>query len=142
MVEVLVGQIFYKYKSSPKSLCITNMATYTKNLLSGSVNGKQILITATTSASANPIHTSVAGETSLDEIWLYAYNEATASILLSIDWGSTVEPNSVNRATIPSQSGRTLIVDGKLLQNGLIVSAYATTGSFISIDGFINRLSP
>jgi len=116
--------------------------TYTKQTLSGSAYGQQILITATTSGSANPIHTAIAGTTSMDEIWLYCYNEATASILLSINWGSTIEPNSVNRATIPSQSGRTLVVDGKLLQNGLIVSAYAATGSFICIDGFVNRVAP
>ena len=116
--------------------------TYTKQTLSGSAYGQQILITATTSGSATLIHTAVAGTTSTDEIWLYAYNEATASVLLSINWGSTVEPASANRATIPSQSGRVLIVDGKLLCNSLTVSAYATTGSVICIDGFVNRIVP
>jgi hypothetical protein len=139
MVEVLVGQIFYKYKSSPKSLCITNMATYTKLPLSGSVSGKRILISATVSASATPIHTTPVGTTSIDEIWLYAYNETTASLQVSILWGGTIEPNDVVRTTIPSKSGRVLLEDGHLLQNGLTVSAYAQVTNWITIDGFVNR---
>lgn len=117
------------------------MATYSKLILSGSVNGKQILIDSTASGSATPIHTSVDGNSSMDEIWLYAYNDATASIQLNILWGGTVEPNDVNRITIPSKIGRTLVIDGKLLQNSLVVEAYASTGSFINVDGFVNRVS-
>jgi hypothetical protein len=116
--------------------------TYTKLNLSGSSFGQQILVTATTSGSATPIHTAVAGSSSFDEIWLYAYNDATASVQLSILWGATTEPASVNRTTIASKAGRTLITDGKLLQNGLTISAYAAAGSFITVDGFINRLTP
>jgi hypothetical protein len=116
------------------------MSTYTKLPLSASVNGKRILISATDSASANPIHTAVAGATNIDEVWMYAYNEATSSILLSILWGGTVEPNDVNRVSIASKTGKTLIVDGQLLQNELIISAYAAFPSMINIDGFINRI--
>jgi hypothetical protein len=116
------------------------MATYSKLVLSGSTNGKQILISATTSASANQIHTAVAGTSSFDEIWLYAYNDTTSSISASILWGGTAEPNDVTRTTIPSQSGRVLIVDGKLLQNGLIVEAYSNIASQLVIDGFVNRI--
>jgi len=116
------------------------MATFTKLPLSGSVNGKQILVSATTSGSAVPIHTAIAGASSLDEIYIYAHNDATSSLQLSILWGGTVEPNDVIRASIPSKSGRTLLVDGKLLQNSLIVGAYADTANYVSIDGFVNRI--
>lgn len=118
------------------------MATYTKLPLSASVNGKRILISAIESASANPIHTAVGGTDSIDEVWLYAYNEATSSLLLSVLWGGTVEPDDVNRVTIASQTGRTLVVDGQLLQNELIISAYASFPNKINIDGFINRITP
>ncbi len=117
------------------------MPTYTKLPLSASVDGKRILITATTSASANPIHTAVAGEAALDEVWIYAYNEATSSLECSILWGGTVEPDDVVRITLPSQVGRTLIIDGVLLQNSLTIEAYAQVASLITIDGFVNRIT-
>ncbi len=116
-------------------------ATYSKLPLSASVNGQQIKIGATTSGSATPIHTAINSTSSLDEIWLYAYNESTSSIVTSVLWGNTTEPDSVNRFTITSQSGRTLIVDGKLLQNNLTVSAYASASNVIMFDGFVNRIA-
>ena len=117
------------------------MATYTKLPLSASTSGQQILITATTSGSATPIHTAVAGTSSLDEIWIYAYNDATASLLTSLIWGGGAEPSNVVRLSIPAQSGRILITDGKLLQNSLTVYAYASASNYVSIDGFVNRIS-
>jgi len=117
------------------------MATYTKLPLSGSVDGKRILITSTTSGSATPIHTVNAGSASLDESWIYAYNDSSSSMVVSFLWGGTVEPNDVIRANITSRSGRVLTIDGMLLQNGLTIKAYATSGSVVSIDGFVNRIS-
>ena len=117
------------------------MANYTKLPLSGSVTGKQILISGTTSASATPIHTAIAGTDALDEVWIYAYNEAATNMSCSILWGGTTEPADVNRITITPQSGRILIVVGKLLQNGLQIKAYASNSSSVVIDGFVNRIT-
>jgi len=116
------------------------MATYSKLPLSSSINGKQILITGITGSVSTPIHTSLSGTSSLDEVYLYAYNESLITSTLTIQWGGIIEPNDVVRSAIPSQSGRTLLVDGKLIQNGLTISAYATSGSFINVDGFVNRI--
>ena len=77
----------------------------------------------------------------MDEVWLYAYNDATASVQLNILWGGTIEPDNVYRTSIPSRSGRTLVTDGMLLQNGNIISIYAQTSGSIMIDGFINRIT-
>lgn len=114
--------------------------TFTKLPLSGSVDGKRILITATVSGSATPIHTATNAASTTDEIWLYAYNEATSSLTLSLLWGGTTEPDDVIRASIPSQTGRVLLIDGALIQNGLLIGAYASFASSISVDGFVNRI--
>jgi hypothetical protein len=118
------------------------MATYTKLPLSASLYGKQILIAATTSASAQPIHTTPPTTNSIDEIWLYAYNDLLSSVVLAFNWGGSSEPADVVRTVVLPQGGRTLVVDGKLLQNGLTVYAY-TTGSanVVNIDGFVNRIT-
>lgn len=117
------------------------MPTYTKLPLSSSINGKQIIITGTGSISANEIHTAVAGESALDEIYIYAYNNATSSIATNILWGGIVEPDDLVKCNIPSQNGRYLIVDGKLLQNSLTVKMYADVSGSLIVDGFVNRIT-
>ncbi len=115
------------------------MSTFIKLPFSASVSGKNVLVAGTVSASATPIHTAPAGTDSLDEVWIYAYNEAATNVVLSILWGGTDEPTDVSRHTIASQSGRTLLIDGKLIQDSLTVSAYATTASVVTLDGYVNR---
>ena len=116
------------------------MATYTKYPLSASVNGQQIIVVSG-SVSPSPIHTPPAGTSSLDEVWIYGYNDATQSVVANILWGSTTEPNSVTRFTIPSRSGRMLLIDGKVIQNSLAVSAYTSISASLLLEGFINRLT-
>lgn len=118
------------------------MATYTKLPLSASVYGKQILIASQTGSAPTYIHTAPDGETSLDEVWLYAYNDhPSLNLQLSVYWGGTTEPDDVSRSTVLYRTGRTLISDGRVLQGGLTISAYADSGSYIAIDGFINRVT-
>jgi hypothetical protein len=115
------------------------MATYSKELLSGSTQGKQIKVTQTASA-GDTVHTAIAGTTDLDEIWLYAYNAHTASLLLTIQFGGTTSPDNDIKVTIPNQAGRVLVLDGVLLQNGLVVKAYAASANLIMLDGYVNRI--
>jgi len=120
-------------------------AQFTKVILSNSVNGRQILVSGTTSGSATAIHTATFGQTSsgsLDEIFLYASNNATSSVTCSILWGGTSEPDDVVRVILPPLNSRTLIADGKLLQNSLVVQAYSNVTNAVTIDGFVNRISP
>lgn len=116
------------------------MATATKQALSGSTNGKQIVVAGTNAAGATTIHTAVTGTGSYDEIWLYAYNDNATSVNLVILWGGTSEPANRIQLLIPAQSGRILVWDGGVLNNGLIVKAYAATASVINIDGFVNNI--
>lgn len=116
------------------------MGSFTKSCLSGSTNGKQIKITVTTNGTAQTIHTAVAGTASFDEIWLYAFNNDTVPRNLSILWGGTSEPDNLVFIPIPAQSGRTLVCDGMLLQNGLVIKAYASAANVVIIDGFVNNI--
>ena len=52
------------------------MATYSKQLLSGSTNGKGIKIANTSTT----VHTAVAGTSDIDEIWLYAVNSSGSDV--------------------------------------------------------------
>lgn len=115
------------------------MATFTKTLLSGSTNGKAILVSATASPGTD-IHTAVAGTSSLDEIWLYAANSSSSDDKLTIEWGETTAPKGNIELTIPGESGLTLIIPGLLLQNSLVIRAFASTANVICIHGYVNRI--
>lgn len=116
------------------------MATYSKRLLSGSTNGKQIKVAATATPGTT-IHTAVAGTSDLDEIWLYAVNSSASLVKLTIEWGEATAPDGNIEVNIPAESGYVLIVPGLLLQNELVVKAFAETADVIMINGFVNRIT-
>ena len=119
------------------------MATAKKRLLSGSTDGRMILVTATASAGTT-IHTAVAGTTAgtVDEIWLYAINHHTANLKLTIEFGGTTSPNDTIVVWVPYDSGLFLVVPGMILQNGSVVRAFTTTtGSQVSIGGWVNTIT-
>lgn len=113
--------------------------TVTKQKLSGSTDGKGIKVVAT-STPGTTIHTAVSGTSSLDEIWLYAYNGHTADVVLTIEWGEATVPDGNIIITIPFKQGRFCVVDGRLLQNSLVVKAFASIANVIVIEGFVNAI--
>jgi hypothetical protein len=115
------------------------MATYSKLLLSGSISGQPIPINAISSSTANPLHTSIVGSSSFDEIYIYATNTSVFSIPLTICWGGTGSLNQLP-ITIGALLGRVCICDGMLLNGGLTAYAYASVSGSILIDGFVNRI--
>lgn len=116
------------------------MATYSKQFLSESVNGKAILVSGTATASANTVHTAVSGTSSLDEIWLYAVNTSNSNVKLTIEYGETTSPNGHIEVTVLAEAGAVCVVPGFLLQNSLVVKAFAATTNVITIYGFVNRV--
>ncbi len=115
------------------------MATYSKELLSGSTNGKQIKVAATATA-GTLIHTATAGSTDIDEIWLYAVNSDTTARKLTIEWGEATAPDGNIEIVIAPEDGYVLIAPGLPLQNGLVVRAFAATANVILINGYVNRI--
>ena len=115
------------------------MATYAKQLLSGSTNGKGILVVATATAGTT-IHTAVSGTTDIDEVWLYAVNAHSADIKLTLEWGEATEPTGNIEQTVPYEAGLMLLAPGLLLQNGLTIKAFAGTANEVVIHGYVNKI--
>ncbi len=115
------------------------MATYSKELLSASTNGKGVLVAATSTA-GTLIHTAVSGTTDLEEVWLYAVNAHSADIKLTLEWGEATEPTGNIEQTVPTESGLMLLVPGLLLQNGLTIKAFAGTANEVVIHGYVNKI--
>jgi hypothetical protein len=106
--------------------------------LSGSTDGKPILIVATTTA-GTAIHTATASTTTeWDEVWLYATNNHTGSVLLTIEFGGTTVAFQ-KQVTIPPKSGEQLVIPGFRVQNACAIAAFAGTTNVIAITGHVNR---
>ena len=116
------------------------MATYSKQLLSGSTNGKGIKVAATATAGTT-IHTAVSGTSSIDEVWLYAHNTSASVVKLTLEWGGVAAPDDHIEINIGAEgTGMILIAPGILLQNGLVVRAFAGTANVLNIFGYVNRI--
>ena len=116
------------------------MATFSKQILSGGTTGKNIKVVATASAGTT-IHTAVSGTSDLDEVWLYAMNTDSADRKLTIEYGGTTSPDDLTEQTITTEAGWTLVCPGLLLQNGLVIKAFAAAANVVVINGYVNRIT-
>jgi hypothetical protein len=106
-------------------------------------DGLGILVTATATA-GTAIHTASSTATTVDEVWLYAYNNHSSSVLLTIEYGGVTAPKDVIKQTLTAQNGLVLVVAGLLVQGNAtpkVIRAFAATGSQISIFGYVNRIT-
>ena len=116
-------------------------ATYTKQILSGSTDGRMIKVAATATLGTT-IHTAGAGTTNMDEIWLWAVNSDTTPRKLTIEFGGATAPDNLIEITIPAESGLVEILPGFLLRNSLVVTAFCASANVVMIGGFVNRITP
>jgi hypothetical protein len=120
------------------------MATFEKLPLSGgNGNGRPIKV-AQTATAGTTIHTASSDPDDIDELWLYATNDDSADILLTIEFGGVSNPDDLIRQTITSRSGLTLVVAGLILKGNatqLLCRAFAATADEIMISGYVNRIT-
>ena len=106
-------------------------------------DGLGILVAATATA-GTAIHTASATATTIDELWLYAYNNHSASVVLTVEFGGVTSPKDVIKSTLTTQSGLVLICAGLVIQGNAtakVVRAFAGTASQVSIFGYVNRIT-
>ena len=117
-------------------------STALKRALSGATTGIGIPLT-TTATPGDLIHNAVAGTTAgtYDEIWLYATNNHTADVVVTVEYGAAHATNGNIVVTVPFKSGLVPIVPGLLLQNTLDINVFASVDDVITIYGFINSIT-
>ena len=121
------------------------MATYTKEILSASANGKAINITATGLDTTN-IHTTLASSSSMDEVWLYASNSTEADISFNLLFGGTDFTNDILfDGIIEAYAGNILVCPGLISKGdgttGFSIYGNSSVASGINIFGYVNRIS-
>jgi len=120
------------------------MGTISKVVLSGSLQGRPIQITATGSTGTT-IHTTLSSSTIIDEVWLYATNGDTVQRTLTVEYGGTGSTSEVV-VGIPSRSGLSIVLPGTILSgdgsSGSTITAYSSVANTINILGYVNRINP
>ena len=114
----------------------------TKRKLSGSTDGKGILVTHDATADAVAVHTAVAGTTAgtFDEVWLWAYNGHTANVILTVEFAGANHSGNIIQ-TIPFKSGLVPILPGLILQDAETIEAFAATENVIMLFGYVNAIA-
>lgn len=122
------------------------MATYTKEFLSNSSNGRPILVAGTNTGTATSIHFTSTSNTNIDEVWLYGVNTNVDTQILYIEFGSNTSPNDLIPITMKPNDGLYVCIPGLPLRGtGTATSnikAYASTANVISVTGYVNRIEP
>lgn len=119
------------------------MSTFTKKILSGSTDGRPILVAATASAGTT-IHTGPSVNTTIDEIWLYASNPSLSQRTLTIEWGGTTNPDDRIVLFLSAQSGLIVVVPGLILKGNatpLVVRAFSDSANQVTISGYVNEIA-
>lgn len=121
------------------------MATYSKELLSESSNGKSITVAASGS-STTALHTTASAATSIDEVWLYATNHTDSDVILNVLYGGTNFTTDVLfKGVIEAYAGSVLICPGLIAKGdgttGLSIYGNVSVASSINIFGYVNRIS-
>jgi len=120
------------------------MATFTKELLSGSTGGRPIKVVATATAGTT-IHATGTSSSIIDEVWLYANNTSASSVDLTIEYGGTSNPDDLIIVSIPAKSGLSIVAPGLVLKGdgaaARTIRAFASSANVINIVGYVNRIS-
>ena len=111
--------------------------SFQKQLLSGSTNGIGIPINATTSGSANTIHTS--HPTNLHECWVAFCNNSANDVLVTLAIGGTCSTNLIP-LTIPAGRGLVPVINGLVYTGSVVIKAWAATTGAIVAYGFVNEI--
>lgn len=118
------------------------MATFSKELLSASTDGRAIVVAAS-STPGTLIHAASGTANVLDEVWLYASNKDADQQALSIEFG---DDDATERIVVSlpavSEPQLVLVIPGLPLTNSLEVRAFSTDANEVSIVGYVNRITP
>ena len=119
------------------------MATFTKLCLqpAGTTGTGLAVKVAATATAGTAVHTASATATTIDEVWLYAVNSSASSVKLTIEWGQADAPDGNIELTVLPEAGLVTVIPGLLLQNSLVVKAFAGTANVIMLHGFVNRIT-
>lgn len=119
------------------------MQNFVKTKLSGSTSGMPIKIVATATPGTT-LHTARAltGAEQWDELWIAFTNTNTVAVDLTVEYGGVTDPDNliVKALSLPPRSAPRFLLDGYVLQNGLLVRAFASVANVILAEGWVHQI--
>ena len=118
------------------------MLTVSKLPLSAGTNGGSLLVAAT-STIGTTVHSVSTTVTDTDEIWIWAVNNHTADVVLTVEWTVATAAKNIE-TTIPFNDGLYQVIPGLIVVGAagpLLITAFAGTTNIITLFGYVNRLS-
>lgn len=119
---------------------MTTTTEASKQLLSGSTNGRGIKVAATATA-GTLLHTATSTSGQKDQVSLWAVNSSAASVKLTLEAGGVSAPDDQIEVSIPPESGLVEVLPGVSFNGGVVIRAFAASANVISIFGDVNRLT-
>jgi len=122
------------------------MATFSKLTLqpAGTTGTGLATLVAATATPGTAIHTASTVSTTIDEVWIYAFNSSASAVKVTIEWGETTAPNGHIEFTVPAENGLYALIPGLPIQGNAtarVIRAFAGTASVVTIHGFVNRIT-
>ena len=117
------------------------MATISRIKLSGSTDGRGIVVAANSTAGTT-IHTGSSTAADYEEIWMWASNFNTSAETLTLEWGGTTEAGD-HFKTIIQPNETVLVAPGWIIKGNaspLEVKAFSTTANKVNIVGHCNLI--
>ena len=111
----------------------------TLSKLSGSTNGRRILVVGTNTGTATTIHTHDAS--GVDYVTLNVANSAASSEKLTVEWGGDTDPDDLIEVTIPPEGGQVILAVKEPLSGSLVITAFSPTGSVLTIGGKVYKVT-
>lgn len=121
------------------------MATYSKQFLSQSINGKSITISAS-GINTTTIHTTPISSGIIDEVWLYASNPTAFDVTFNLLYGGTdFTTDILFEGVIEAYAGSVLVCPGLIAKGdgttGFSIYGNSPTLSGVNVFGYVNRIS-
>jgi len=116
------------------------MATISRIKLSGSTDGRGIVVAGDDIGGGTTIHTGSSTALDYEEIWMWASNFNTSAETLTLMWGGTTEAGD-HFKTIIQPNETVLVAPGWILKGNaspIIVKAFSTTVNKVNIVGHCN----
>ena len=107
-------------------------------ILSGSVQGKAIKVTASGSPGVD-VHQGVVGTTDIDQVWVYVENRDTSDRVCTLEWGGTAADDRIE-VTVEAGAGLKLVAPGIPIQNELVVKCFGSAPNVLYAFGYVHRI--
>ena len=110
------------------------MASFTKLRLSESASGEPIVV-ASNATPGTTIHTA---QSALDEVYLWVSNVTGGAVTLTVLMDGV---KLCSALSVAANSAPIALIDGALITNSKLITAYASAINSLHITGYVNRIT-